>query len=254
MTDRRSFPYRVSEMLAVLCWGLLYLLRNRRQGWLTREEIRSARFSFSQFGEDLMIEDLLNQMEISHGFYVDVGAFDPVIGSNTLLLFKRGWSGINIDVDQRKIERFRRARPRDWNLVCGVSDSSGRKHFARYAAASMTRLITETDRRSVLGDSPVETFEVATKPLQAILDDSPFPGQRIDFLNIDCEGKDLEVLESLDFAASQPRILAVETIDLSAEAKISEFLNEHAYALTRRLGFTRIFIPRTEISRLGFDG
>ena len=88
MNGRRSFTYRVSELLAIVCWGLLYLLRNRRQGWLSREEIRLARFSFSQFGEDLVIEELLNQMGINHGFYVDVGAFDPVIGSNTLLLFK----------------------------------------------------------------------------------------------------------------------------------------------------------------------
>jgi FkbM family methyltransferase len=240
--------------LALFCWGLLYLLRNRRQGWLTREEIRLARFSFSQFGEDLVIEELLNQMGISRGFYVDVGAFDPVIGSNTLLLSKRGWSGINIDVDEQKIERFRRARPRDWNLACGVSKVAGRKQFARYAAASMTRLITGTDHRSVLGDHPLETFEVDTRPLQAILEDSPFRGLQIDFLNIDCEGSDLEVLESLDFAAYRPRLLAVEAIDHSAQAKITEFANRNGYAMTHRLGFTRIFIPRAEIARLGLDG
>jgi hypothetical protein len=96
ITDRRTFFYRVSELLALLCWSLLYLLRNRWQSWLSREEIRLARFSFSQFGEDLVIEELTNQPGIERGFYVDVGAFDPVTGSNTLLLFKRGWSGINI--------------------------------------------------------------------------------------------------------------------------------------------------------------
>jgi hypothetical protein len=177
MNDRRSFSYRVSELLAVICWCLLYLLRNRRQGWLGREEIRSARFSFSQFGEDLVIEELLNQMGISHGFYVDVGAFDPVIGSNTLLLFRRGWSGVKIEVDERRIERFRRARPRDWNLACGVSKVAGRKQFARYAYASMTRLITGTDDRSVLRDPPQEIFEADARPLQAILEDSPFRGR-----------------------------------------------------------------------------
>ena len=254
MTDRRSFPYRISEVLAVLCWGLLYLLRNRRQGWLTREEIRLARFSFSQFGEDLVVEELLNQMGISRGFYVDVGAFDPTIGSNTLLLFKRGWSGINIDVDEQKIARFRQARPGDWNLVCGVAKSAGRKQFARYAAASMTRLITGTNHCSVFGDPPLETFEVDTKPLQAILEDSPFRGRHIDFLNIDCEGNDLEVAESLDFDAYQPRVLAVEAIDGAAQSKISGFLNEHGFGMTHRLGFYLIFIPRTEMDRLGFDG
>jgi FkbM family methyltransferase len=240
----RRFCYRLSELLAVLCWGLLYLLRNRRQGWLTREEIRLARFSFSQFGEDLVIEELLNQLGISHGFYVDVGAFDPVIGSNTLLLFKRGWSGINIDVDEQKIERFRRARPRDWNLTCGISKDGGRKQFARYASASMTRLITEADSHSVLGDPPLETFEVNTKPLQAVLEESPFRGRQIDFLNVDCEGSDMEVLEGLDFSAYQPRIIAVEAVDHAAIAKTREFMSQQGYEMTHRLGFTRIFLRR----------
>jgi len=253
MNDRRSFSYRVSELLAVVCWCLLYLLRNRRQGWLSREEIRLARFSFSQFGEDLVIEELLNQMGISHGFYVDVGAFDPVIGSNTLLLFKRGWSGVNIDVDERRIERFRRVRPRDWNLACGVSKVAGRKQFARYAYASMTRLIVGIDHRSVLGDPPLESFEADTRPLQAILEDSPFRGRPIDFLNIDCEGNELEVLESLDFTAYRPRLLAAEAIDRPAQEKIKEFANRHGYAMTHRLGFTWILISQTEVARLGLD-
>jgi hypothetical protein len=125
--DRRTFFYRVSEFLALLCWSLLYLLRNRRQSWLTREEIRLARFSFSQFGEDLVIEEFVNQLGIKRGFYVDVGAFDPVMLSNTLLLFKRGWSGINIDAEEEKIRGFRRLRPRHWNVVCGVSKADWSK-------------------------------------------------------------------------------------------------------------------------------
>jgi FkbM family methyltransferase len=253
MTTRKSFSYRVSELLALLCWSLLYLLRNRRQSWLTREEIRLARFSFSHFGEDLVIEELINQLGIERGFYVDVGAFDPVIVSNTLLLFKRGWSGINIDVDEQKIERFRRFRPRDWNLACGVSKTSGRKQFAHYAAEYLTRLITETDDHSVVGDLPLETFEAETKPLNVIMEDSPFRGQQIDFLNIDCEGSDLEVLESLDFPTYQPRLVAVEAIDPTTSAKIKEFMNSQGYAMTHRLGFTRIFVPRTEVARLGLD-
>jgi FkbM family methyltransferase len=253
MTDRKTFFYRVSQLLALLCWSLLYLLRNRRQGWLTREEIRLARFSFSQFGEDLVIEELLNELGIKQGFYVDVGAFDPVISSNTLLLFKRGWSGVNIDVDEQKIERFRRARPRDWNLACGVSKASGRKQFAHYAAVNMTRLITETDEHSVLGDPPLETFEADTKPLQVIMEDSPFRGRQIDFLNIDCEGSDLEVLQSLDFAIHQPRVVAVEVLDMPAERDICAFMRLKGYEMTHRLGLTRLFLPRNEILALGWE-
>ena len=253
MSDRRTFFYRVSELLAPLCWSLLYLLRNRRQSWLTREEIRLARFSFSQYGEDLVIEEIVNQLGIKRGFYVDVGAFDPVIGSNTLLLFKSEWSGINIDVEEEKIRRFRRGRPRDWNVVCGVSKVAGRKTFARYAGAYLTRMITRGDTRSVAGDEAVDTLEVQTKPLQSILDDSPFRAKPIDFLNIDCEGADLEVLQSLDFAVHQPRIVAVEARDIPAERAICAFMGLKGYKMTHRLGVTRLFLPRKEILALGWE-
>jgi FkbM family methyltransferase len=245
MTNRRTFFYRVSELLAILCWSLLYLLRNRRQGWLTREEIRLARLSFSQFGEDLAIEELIGKLGIERGFYVDVGAFDPVVFSNTLLLFRRGWSGINIDVEEEKIGRFRRFRPRDWNVVCGVSKVAGRKTFGRYADAPTTRMITSRDTHSVLGDEVIDTFEVQTKPLQSILDESPFRAKRIDFLNIDCEGADLEVLQSLDFAIHQPRVVAVEALDIAAERDICAFMRPKGYEMTHHLGLTRLFLLRS---------
>jgi len=251
MTGRRTFFYSVSELAALICWSLLYLLRNRRQSWLTREEIRLARFSFSQFGEDLVIEELVNRLGIKRGFYVDVGAFDPVIGSNTLLLFKSGWSGVNIDVEEEKIRRFRRIRPRDWNVVCGVSKVAGRKTFARYSGASVTRMINSADTRSVVGDEAVYTFEVQTKPLQLILNESPFHAKPIDFLNIDCEGADLEVLQSLDFAVNQPRVVAVEALDRPAERDICAFMRLKDYEMTHRLGLTLLFLPRNEIVALG---
>ena len=253
----RIFLYRISELLAVLCWSLLYLLRQRQQKWLTREQIRFVRFSFSQYGEDVVIEELINQLGIERGFYVDVGAYDPLIYSNTLLLFERGWSGINIDVDEQKIERFGRARPGDWNLACGVSKTSGRKQFARYTDPLQTRLINETDDSSMLDDSygnpPLETFEAETKPLRVILEDSPFRGRHIDFLNIDCEGSDLEILESLDFPTYQPRVVAVEALDPTARAKIREFMNSQGYVMALRMKITGIFVPRAEVIRLGLD-
>jgi hypothetical protein len=62
-------------------------------------EIRSARLSFSQMGEDLRINDYLKYLSPSDGIYISVGAFDPVRFSNTFLLHKRGFRGINIDID-----------------------------------------------------------------------------------------------------------------------------------------------------------
>ena len=85
-------------------------LRTQILSWLTKRPMRTTpedwqhlRFSFSQFGEDLV---LLNYLKEPHGFYVDVGAHHPVQFSNTYLLHRRGWHGVNIDATEEAIARF----------------------------------------------------------------------------------------------------------------------------------------------------
>src|SRR5687767_2385049 len=82
-----------------------------------------ASTSYAQTGEDRIIATLLDGR--SAGFYVDVGCNHPIRYSNTFDLYKRGWRGINIDANQRLIERYRRVRPRDVS-VCAVISSSAR--------------------------------------------------------------------------------------------------------------------------------
>ena len=78
--------------------------------------LKRNRKSFSQFGEDLFIEEFFaNQKE---GKYVDLGAFHPMRLSNTYLLYKKGWSGTNIDLNPITIDLFNLARKDDHNICC----------------------------------------------------------------------------------------------------------------------------------------
>ena len=72
------------------------------QEWqpLNRDEWRFVRPHFSQYGEDLLVDVMLSHVE--RGCYVDVGAFHPIHFSNTHLLYRRGWRGVNIDLDEEK--------------------------------------------------------------------------------------------------------------------------------------------------------
>ena len=92
-------PNVVGNLIASVTNTLMTALRNNVDLDLSREEFRHSRISFSQFGEDLAIlrwlDDCLDH--ISHT-YVDAGCFHPILYSNTLLLYKRGWRGINIDM------------------------------------------------------------------------------------------------------------------------------------------------------------
>ena len=78
------------------------------------------KFFFSQFGEDRIINEIFNN-NIKNGFYVDVGCYHPVKYSNTLRLHKKGWSGINVDVEINKIKVFNLVRRNDHNVLAPVS-------------------------------------------------------------------------------------------------------------------------------------
>src|SRR5438045_8009791 len=86
--------------------------RKRTKG-LSREEWKHVNLSFSQFGEDLAV---LRHFEDRVGYFVDVGAHHPIRLSNTYLLYRCGWSGINVDANPDGIELFRKKRPRDLTI------------------------------------------------------------------------------------------------------------------------------------------
>lgn len=73
---------------------------------------------YSQEGEDMVLRKIFKNQK--KGFYVDIGAHHPKRFSNTHLLYKKGWKGINIDVTPGSIKLFNQLRPRDTNLELGV--------------------------------------------------------------------------------------------------------------------------------------
>src|ERR1043166_3890830 len=80
--------------------------------------------SFSSAGEDMVLRHLIGSDKMD-GFYVDVGAYHPIRGSNTYFFYLHGWSGINIDANPGSKRVFDQQRPRDINLGIGVSRNAG---------------------------------------------------------------------------------------------------------------------------------
>ena len=95
-----------------------------------RPKIFFPKKSYSMFGEDLIVEKFFKNK--NKGFYVDVGCYHPIDGNNTFLLFKKGWSGINIDLNKISIDLFDRARKNDNNLNIAISNKSQKiKYYYR---------------------------------------------------------------------------------------------------------------------------
>ena len=77
---------------------------------------------YSRWGEDSFLINYFK--DTSSGRYIDIGAFHPFRGSNTHLLYKKGWTGINIDLSKTSIDLFKLARPNDINLNLAISDTN----------------------------------------------------------------------------------------------------------------------------------
>ena len=208
------------------------------------------RKSYAMDGEDIAI-DLFNKKK-NNGFYVDVGAHHPIQRNNTHLLFKKGWEGINIDVNQFSIDLFNFLRPNDLNLQVAVSDKEGDILF--FYQKKFSQLNT-TDKKIAEENfqGKFEERKVKCQTIKNILDNSKYKNKKIDFLNIDVEGAEMKVLETLDFEIYDPSLICIEILgyrDLSKEEREIEIKNDKIYKFLVDRGYNKIWSGSSYCSHL----
>jgi methyltransferase FkbM-like protein len=219
------------------------LFRGRQSRRSLLQELRAMRVSYSQFGEDLVVLNHFSEFDNSSGRFIDVGAFHPFKYSNTMLLSKLGWRGINIDCDQAKIRNFEELRPRDENVCAAVADAPRDMIWLEYPSGVTNRLADseENDLLSLCGETPSRISPVKAMTLTRIIEQSAFRGQHLHYLNVDCEGQDLSVLKGLDFSRYQPDLITVEAFNKAARPELTAFLAAHGYELTDIVHLTLFF-------------
>lgn len=199
---------------------------------------------YGQDGEDLVLDRMLERQPV--GFYVDVGAHHPIRFSNTYLFYRRGWRGINIDAEPGSMQQFRKLRPRDVNVESGVAMESGKLPYFRFNEPALN---TFDYAEAKLKDRPpyrlVEQVDVAVRRLDDLLAEYLPPGQAIDFLTIDVEGKDREVLESNDWCLYRPRFILAETLRTDmlhiSSCPVVQFLARQGYTPVAKAYNTTFF-------------
>lgn len=198
-----------------------------------------AQLSFSQEGEDLVLERLLGGQQ--SGFYVDVGAHHPIRFSNTYLLYRRGWTGINIDASPGSMAEFRKRRPRDINLEMAISSQPGIKGLRRFDEPALNTLSQElSDQRVAETEfNYVDTVEVESMSLGDVLRAHLPARSVIDVMTIDVEGRDLDVLKSNDWGRFRPRIVIVEVLMSNVRAALVsdeiQLLEAEGYSVCSKL-------------------
>lgn len=227
--------------------GLLYSRVSGKALPLKPEDLQVMRVSFSQFGEDLVIaEHLLGLRRARKGIYVDAGCFDPFRYSNTRLLYLLGWRGINIDASPESIRRFAQHRPGDDNVCAALARDEQENEFLHTSSGAGSRL--------AVGANPLPAtlsvsarVSVKTCSLSSVLSASPLGKEAVDFLDIDCEGADLAVLQGFPLAEKRPVIICIESHLPDEAAEVAEYLACRNYAEIARRGPSLVFRDRQTI-------
>ncbi|ARA94436.1 hypothetical protein AWN76_015595 [Rhodothermaceae bacterium RA] len=201
--------------------------------------------SFSQFGEDVFVYHFLKHRRTGPGLYVDIGAYHPCRFSNTYLFYKLGWKGINVEPNPKAYQELIRHRPRDITLNVAISTTRGVVDFVCDEAYSG---ISDGTYLFSARNPTAEIVKIETVPLSEILETYVEPGRPIDFISIDCEGHDLQVLQSNDWARFRPSLVLVEDHDPDRDSALNRLLQDLDYQYLARLHLTKIFADNRSLS------
>lgn len=190
--------------------------------------------SFSGNGEDIILCEYLFAGK-QKGFFVDVGAFHPKIISNSYKLSKRGWVGINIDPNPQAMNLFKKYRKKDTNLRLGISDTAEKKTYYNFAFSGANTFDEEfaQEKMSKKWNKLISKEEIQCLPLKDILTEHA-PKSKIDLLDVDVEGHDLNVLKSNDWDRFRPSVVLVEDKEFRQKPGFSEI---YQYLKDRRYKF-----------------
>ena len=173
---------------------------------ILKKKILSQKKSYSFGGCDLLIDYIFKSK--TTGFYLDVGCQHPISNNNTYKFYKKGWRGINIDLDEKNIRLFNLERPKDINICKCVSSDISEKNLYFFHSGSP---INSLEKKTVYNKKNYEIKKIKTFTLNSILENYNF--ESIDYFNLDVEGHELDVLKSFNIKRYKPKVISVEFID-----------------------------------------
>ena len=184
------------------------------------------RLAYSHWGVDLIITKLLNSK--NKGIYIDVGCHHPFLNNHSYLLYKSGWKGINIDIDYNSIDMFNFFRKSDVNIQTAVTDHKGEVDLFFYHNRAAKNTISKE-----FGSDANEKKKINSDTLNNIIENSKFKNSKIDFVSIDVEGNEMNVLNGFNLKKYKPKLILLEFIIPNKkefyEKDINEITNSEVY-------------------------
>jgi FkbM family methyltransferase len=241
----KRFTSRFMETASLLLFPGRYYIHSKKA-------FAYHQMSFSQEGEDMILSRLFEGGK-KQGFYVDVGAHHPQRFSNTYRFYLEGWNGINIDALPGCMQRFNEVRPLDINIEGAISDKEEELTYYQFNEPALNTFSEKLarDRNGLHNYRLIGKKKIVTMRLKDILDTYLPKGQMIDFMNVDVEGLDLNVLKSNNWKKYKPKVVLVEdlqrfSLDKIKTSPVVEYLDMQGYELTSNAVNTLFFAKRID--------
>lgn len=200
------------------------------------QNLNSKKTSYSQCGEDLLVQYVFNLRGVTRPSYIDIGANDPFYLSNTALFYDLGSRGINIEANPNLISKFYKYRPEDINLNIGIGPEDEEMEFyimndptlSSFSKIECEKYIS-TGRYNI-----AETLKIPLTTIQKVITEycnCQFP----DFLSLDAEGMDFVILKTIDYNNNAPKVICVEAAEYSQigagerRSELIDFLVKNGY-------------------------
>jgi FkbM family methyltransferase len=212
---------------------------------------------YGQFAEDAALQtyfinrrwDETKEYEVKgEGFYVDIGAFSPVLISNSYWFYQHGWGGINVEPFPDVLKQFNELRPRDINVSGAIGGKNGLQKYYSWGNSNLNTFSLEKVKEYISDGKA--TREPAVIDIEMVRMETLFErylpfDQPIDFISVDVEGMDLEVLSSNNWEKYRPELVVVEldrfNIDEVIQSELYRFMLEVDYKLFYWLSPSIIF-------------
>jgi FkbM family methyltransferase len=190
-----------------------------------------AHASYSQVGEDSAVSYLFESLNLTNPTYLDIGTNNPIVGNNTYFFYDKGCRGVCIEPDPEMFKRIKKKRPGDkiLNVGIGVANNvTGASFYLFPGNVAAWSTFSGEEARIREKESGLKPKMISI-PLMNINDViaahfDPYPN----FISLDVEGIDLDILKSMDFRRFQPEVICVETISFSitnSEKKLNDTIN-----------------------------
>jgi len=188
-----------------------------------------GKISYAQCGEDLIIDFIFSTLNISKPSYLDIGAHHPIYLNNTFLFYQKGSTGVCVEPDPALFSQIKKKRSRDicLNVGIGVTKESKANFYIMTSKTLNTFSKKEAERYQSYGSQKIKrVIQIPLVPINEIISQhfTTFPN----FISLDTEGLELEILKTFDFSKFRPEVFCIETLTYTedkSEQKITEIID-----------------------------